>query len=83
MLIFFVSIKTLRLPLVLENLYQVLAMSLMISACVRLVYLPHIYPLQGFKDLVNFLSHKALSHILSNYRNKGTKGGLSLFTLEL
>ena len=60
-------------------------MAVMIPACVRLVYLPYIYPLQGFKDLYNFLSHKILNNILSTYRNKGTEGegGFKLFTSRL
>ena len=40
---------------------------------VRQLYIPYIYPLPGVKNVINFFSHKALSTILHDYRNKGTK----------
>ena len=63
----------------LPNLWASFSLVQKAKYCLRRLYIPHIYPLPVIKNIANFLSHKVLSTILTDYRNKGTKKMKSSF----
>ena len=38
----------------------------------RQLYIPYLYPLPGLKDLANWISHRILNNVLTEYRSKGS-----------
>ena len=57
----------------LPNLWASFSLMQKAKYYLRQVYIPHIYPLPGLKNILNLISNKVLSNILHDYRNKGTK----------